>query len=239
MTAFLQIQQDQHSGRQHHREPRGRQRRRWRLAAVVLIPVLLLAGLGGQAYARLQPSGPVKVLQPGGDVGCFHKPSLRADVAVVSLQNRDPVAACAQVWAAGAFNTGWFGTRIGQDNTAPDLVACVTSTGGLGVFPGKPGDCQRLDLREPTPDEVTGQKMFDEVEQAIVRRAVPPPGGCAAPEQVRAIVNEELAAGGLTDWRVTVATPDGAPARFTSDMPCATLSFDTTRRAVYLVPMPE
>ncbi|MET0558308.1 MAG: CU044_5270 family protein [Solirubrobacterales bacterium] len=71
-------------------------------------------------------------------VGCYEKPSLRANTAIV--HGRDPLAACAKLWREGA---------IGNAPKVLVLVACAGETPGVAyVFPGPgPSVCQHLGLQ--------------------------------------------------------------------------------------------
>jgi hypothetical protein len=214
------------------------QRRRVRLVAAVVIPALLLVGTAGvAAYARLRP-GPVTVLEAG--VGCFEKPSLRADVAIVDLRGLDPVERCREVWASGALPRGRLDKIMATGRSTPTLISCIFPTGALAVFPGQdPADCGRLGLREPAPGELARLQRFDAFKQAVIQRYFAA-SDCVDPKVARQGVERLLKAHQMDGWRVvTLDEVEAGAARFDKQRPCALLDLRANSRLVVLHPDPR
>jgi hypothetical protein len=216
MAAFTRLQ-----------PPPGRRRRRVAVVAAAALALLGLLAVG--AYARLRP-GPVTQL--GAGVGCFAKPSLRSDVAVVGLDGLDPVARCRQVWAGGG---------MGRPRPAPALVACVYPSGAVAVLPGRDAAvCDRVGLREPAAGELDRLRRFDAMRRAVERRLAIGRRACVDPATAERVVTAELRAHGFRDWRVERYRMDAAgrvsgPLAEVGRRGCAMLGYRGDRRVVELV----
>jgi len=108
-----------------------------------LVPALLLTSLigGATAYGVLRGG----VTKPE-RVACYERADLTANIEVAAVSSGGPVAACAELWRRGAFDSG---------TDVPALVECVLDSGVAGVFPTAPGEdvCARLSL-PPVPSTV-------------------------------------------------------------------------------------
>ncbi len=78
--------------------------------------------------------------------------TVRVDVAVAAPDGRGPaviddaVQLCTQAWRDGLLDADVSQSTLVDSQRVPDLVACTMPDGSVGVFPGKAGTCQRLDL---------------------------------------------------------------------------------------------
>jgi hypothetical protein len=200
---------------------RPRRRRGW--AALVLAPAALLI-LGAAAYVIVARHAEEVV----NGIGCYASPSLGANTAVAQGDGRAPVAVCEALWRQGAIVSG-----VTQ---APPLVACVPAKGGaVWVFPGDSRTCGRLGLA-PLPGGYQSAArnfaaMRNDLDRQFGRQA------CRSYESARELVRRVLDAHGLEDWRVQDVSGAGG-ADFSSDRPCATLSFDPGSKTVILVAGP-
>jgi hypothetical protein len=193
-------------------------RRNHRRALWILIPAALLL-LGAASYALYH-----RVTEPS-VVACYQGASLDANRAAVPPVEGDPAAACRPLWEPD----GQFGSA-GQ--TPPQLVACVTQSGTIGVFPteGRPDPCGALGLvpfqRAGGGDEAGA---IVRLQGELVPRFI---GTCVSQNEATVMVQEALRAGDLFGWRIAVS------GSFTDEAPCASLAIDTPGRTVRLVPVP-
>jgi len=186
---------------------------------------------GAVAYGLLRD----RVTKPD-TVACFKSADPNADTETASVDQRGPVAACADLWQQGEFDSG------GQ---VPPLVECVLPSGIAGVFPNFAGGdvCARLSLptastSPPTtassPPPPTAADVNDRI--LAFRDTVLPQfldAGCIELAPATAIVRRELDRAGLNDW--TVRAADG----FSTDRPCATLALRPESREVLMIPTPR
>lgn len=128
---------------------RPRRRRRW---TITLSAVAVVATTGaGVAYVALKPEQ-VKVSSV---VHCFTSvgtaPSNLGTDTNYRPEDQDAVDVCATLWRAGILHLGGAqpsqvsGPSLGQQITAPPLVACILN-GAAAVFPGDKTVCTRLHL---------------------------------------------------------------------------------------------
>lgn len=201
-----------------------------------LLPALVVTGLLGGAGAHALLRG---VSKPQ-TVACYEGADLEARAEVVGVDRRGPIAACADLWRRGGLGVG---------GEVPPLAECVLDSGVAGVFPATSGPdvCARLTLPSVVPTvapPTTGaspQTAVDVNERFLAfREAVVPQFldvGCMAPRTGGEIVRRALDEAGLRDW--SVRGGEGLPADgFSSERPCATLSFRPEAREVVLVPAP-
>jgi len=200
-------------------------RRRGFGSVLAAIAALALLG-GGVAVASRVSSHPSHRL----DVLCYGQARLDTPATSVDAGPDGPVAACAGAWAAGQVGHG----------PVPLLVACVTTTGVVAVFPSAPGAevCRQLGLgalhvsgtpttlppgtSPPTTDVVV--EMHDAVIQSLS-------SACLTSTQAQATVESILTKAKLS-WTVTVPSP------FPPGRPCASPAFDEGRDQVILVGIP-
>ena len=205
-----------------------------------LVPALVVVSLlGGLAYALLRGD----VTKPQ-NVACFERADPEARAEVTGVDERGPVAACADLWQRGVFGAG---------REVPPLTVCLLDSGVAGVFPSTPGVdvCAVLNLgavpstASPTTTQGPGPgppptALDVNARFLAFRDAVLPvflEARCMEPRAGAALVRRELVAAGLADWTVTggegVAAEGYSPQR-----PCASLSFHPERREIVLVPVP-
>jgi hypothetical protein len=199
-------------------------RRRRRRLALVLAPgvVAILVATGFTTYALVREPTHLE------SVGCYEKPSLDANVAVVGVDERTPNDICGEVWRTGGF---------GQEGASPRLTACVLPTGAVGVFPGPTATCSDLGLAELPASYTKQMEWFADLQAAIAAKLGQPPSGssrggpeCVPEDDARLIVKRELDIRGYSDWKVESAGD------FTDARPCADVSFDTGGKTIILVP---
>ena len=205
---------------------RAAQRRRRRLALVVVPAVLaVLAVTGFTTYALTREPTHLE------SVGCFETAELEGNIAVVNADGRNPMAICAELWRQG---------DIGPGPAPESLAACVLETGAIGVFPSsREGTCEQLGLTDLPPTYATEAERFAALRDATAAELGASYGSseraprCLREEEARALVRRELAAHGYEDWSIEVIG-DG----FTTESPCAAvgLGFDGERKVVFLVP---
>lgn len=217
--------------------PRAPSARRTRRRARWLVPGLVVAGLAGSgAYAVL--TRPVSHPQTA---ACFERADLNAPTEVVVFGREGPAAACAEIWARGAFGPV----------QVPALAECTLPSGTPGVFPTTGGgqECSHLGLATmatsappgpPGPGPSTSAPPGDEnarflgFRDAVLTEFLASP--CTDPATADTVVRRELGRAGLGDW--TVRSGQGAGDGFSADRPCATLAFRPDERTVVLVPAP-
>ncbi len=198
-----------------------------------LVPAILLTSLvGGAAAYGLLRGDVTKPLR----VACYERADERSNTAVAIVDERGPIAACADLWRDGAFGSGV---------EVPALVQCVLNSGVAGVFPTAPGEdiCTRLNLAPAaaTPPTIAPPPAGDlnarlqQFRDAVFAQLLDTP--CVEPRVAAATVRRELDRAGLSDW--TVRGGDGrAGDGFSADRPCATLSLRPETKEVLLVPAP-
>ncbi len=204
-----------------------------------LVPALLLTSLigGAAAYALLRDG----VTKPQ-TVACHELVDERSNTEVVVVDERGPIAACADLWRTGV---------LGSGSDVPALVECVLGSGVAGVFPTVPGEdvCARLNLPPAaTPPPAVSAPTTLAVAPAagnlnarilqfreVVGQFLDAP--CVEPGAAAAGVRRELDLAGLSDWTVRggegLAADGYSPAR-----PCATLALLPESKEVRLIPAP-
>jgi hypothetical protein len=200
-----------------------RRRRRLVLSLVPAVAILLTAATGFTAYTLLRTE-PTHLES----IGCYDRASIGGNVTVVSPDGRSPVAQCRDLWQQGV---------VGEPVPA-QLAACVLSTGPVGVFPSE-GDqtCERMGLADLSAKGEAESRRFVRMRDAIYARLGSPASGssrrsgpCVGEEHAGAIVREELAAHGYEGWDVKTVGEG-----FTTDRPCAEVSFDGGSKTALLL----
>jgi hypothetical protein len=161
-----------------------RRRRRRRFGGLAI--AILLLGAGGVTVAEILDD-PEKLAV--GPVACYDRPSLEANVSVLSAEGRSPTAVCAKVL-----------------RTDEPLVGCVRA-GHVFVFPGR-DTCARLGLR-PLPEgyDAANAKVarLRRALDAIVRSA-----DCIPPARLAQRLQRVLDREGWRGWRAVVDRSDFA-----------------------------
>ena len=112
-----------------HRRPSLRRRRRVPRVAVLAGVVSVSVAVAAYALVTRPSSKPQ-------NVACFAAADLTAKTAVVGVDARGPVAACAGLWARGFLGA----------TPPPSLQACLLESGVVGVFPEAAGRDVCVDL---------------------------------------------------------------------------------------------
>ncbi len=213
-----------------------RRRRRARRLVPALAVASVLGGAAAYGLLRGEVSKPEKV-------ACYELADLEAPTEVAFLDQRGPLAACADLWQRG---------ELGEGGAVPQLTECVLDSGVVGVFPATSGPevCRQLNLlplHAPMPTSTAGSPapsqpppdvaaQFLAFRDSVATHFVDAP--CVDPRAGAAIVRQELDRAGLTGWSVRGGeglASDG----FTAERPCATLSVRPEVREVVLVPFPR
>ena len=197
-------------------------RRRARWGGLFALGLVAGTAIGVTAYLRSgQPA------RPEGGILCRAAASLTADATLLQL-SADPVAACADEWAAGRIEGSPGGAATGGAGVPP-LVACIGTGGAIEVFPGEPGTCAQLGLDEAaaSPDSaaVAVAALQDRIATEVNLACVPP-------AEVEAVLRQMLADAELSGWSID-ATPDAATAS------CATVSINSVTRTLLIVARPR
>lgn len=114
-----------------------KRRRPRRRVAVAVGAVLAVAAVGGTTAALMSRDG--QPSRPEGGVTCLAEPSLRNHAVAIGT-GMDPIEGCRAEWEHGSF-------RDLVDGTTPALVACISPTGKINVFPGDVTVCHELELQ--------------------------------------------------------------------------------------------
>ncbi len=175
-------------------------------------------------------------------MACYELANLEAPTEVAFLDQRGPLAACADLWQRGVLGVG---------GSVPQLTECVLDSGLVGVFPTTSGRefCRQLDL-PPTvsvPTTTAGPTSLSQSPTDVAARVLAfrdsisthfVDASCVDPRTGAVIVRRELDRAGLTGW--SVRGEEGlASDGFTAERPCATLSLRPEVREVVLVPFPR
>ena len=230
-------------------------RARGRLAPAPAVPgaghrrrVPRIAVLAGAVSLSVAVAAYALVTRPSSkpqNVACFAAADLTANTAVVGVDARGPVAACAGLWAKGPLGP--------LPRPLPPLRACLLESGVVGVFPEAAGRDVCLDLglaaaSSPAPptteaagtrlapdDPIVDHTRFFAFRDAVLSRFVGQ--DCMGAVAAEAVVREELDRAGLDGWTVTTGVgADGAG--FSAERPCASLNFHPEIWSVDLVPVP-
>lgn len=157
-------------------------------------------------------------------VGCFEESTPDGNVAIVNASGADPAEVCAGVWAEGALGSG------GQ---APPLVACVLSTGPVGVFPSLGEDtCGRLGLADLPSDYAATAEELAQLENSLAERSLL--AGCLDRETANTVAREELDQEGYADWSIEEG-PGPSGEGFTDAFPCADFILEPSKSRILLV----
>jgi hypothetical protein len=204
-----------------------RRRRRLMLTLVPAVVVLLTAATGFTAYRllRTEPSH-------FESIGCYDRPDLSANVTVVSPDGSGAVAQCRELWAQGVVGT-----------TAPKgLAACVLNTGPIAVFPSADGrTCERMGLADLSDRGRAESARFVRMRDALYAEIGTPASGssrgsslCVGEARATVVVRRVLDRHGYSGWTIASA---GEP--FSSERPCADVSFDGGNKVALLLAMPR
>lgn len=194
-------------------ETREQRRKRWgRVLAIAAIPIGLIAA----ATIRYLP------VEHTFEVGCFEAADLESNRLVSEVDAQPGPEDCAEWW----FNGELTNPEV-PSGQVPPLVACVTETGVLWVFPSDdPTTCQRLGLADPesppvgSPDSVIRGALIDRYAWEA----------CVPPQQAADEISEILINLGFPDWSVSYD--------IAAEGECTTLAIDPNEKVVSVVPVP-
>ncbi len=186
---------------------RGLRRRRKRriIAAVAAAATLAVGGaVAALVLTRDQPTNP--------QAGITCRPSATNDpTGIVIGPASDPVGACRRLWDQGRFEA------FGISDQPEALVACISPTGTIDVYPGDPETCQRLSLTPASPQPSPGVDTLLELQERLIAdiNQIDCLNSTQAAHQARQILDDL----DLDDWDITV-TPDATNA------PCVKAGFE-------------
>lgn len=216
-----------------------------RVVRVAVVTVVAAASVAAAVVLASRPTtNPLTV-------GCYQTPSQEANTAVIALdpdrEDLGPVGACSLAWPSA------FG------EPAPDhLVACVVTSGGLGVFPTGPGlspsdACNAIGVAPAGEGDYSGLTGAEvrELNSQLRARHKDLQGvgdGCVGADQLATESESVLNSAGAIEWEVidgtiesdTWTTPDGRPqpvtAAFAADgSVCADFVFEATQGQILLI----
>lgn len=195
--------------------PTARRRRRLSIGAVVVGAIVIVGGSVGVA-ALLRSGQPT---QPAQGIACRAAEDPRAD-AIVIPPSVDPIAACAEQWAAGT---------VGPTKDVPPLTVCIAVTGVVEVYPGDSEVCGRIGLvnadAELTPDNLAVLALNDRLVEEINLADCAPAVDVAASAQ--RIANES----GLVGWTVEIRDDS-------RDADCAKVALDQPTKTITVIKFP-
>lgn len=195
--------------------PTARRRRRLSIGAVVGGAIVIVGGSVGVA-ALLRSGQPTQSAQ---GIACRAAEDPRAD-AIVIPPSVDPIAACAEQWAAGT---------VGPTEDVPPLTVCIAVTGVVEVYPGDSEVCGRIGLvnadAELTPDNLAVLALNDRLVEEINL------ADCAPAVDVGASAQRIVDESGLGGW--AVETRDDS-----RDADCAKVALDQPTRTITVIKFP-
>lgn len=195
-------------------------RRQRKVVAGGALSALLVAG-GAVGVAAIVRSG--QPTQPSAGVACRDGVDVDANVIVIE-PTEDPIGGCGELWATGRFDEPG-----GAQAVVPALVACVSESGVISVFPGDDTTCARLGLVDAEPELDATNQAIVALQERIAEDVNLAP--CGAAEDVAVIAQRLVDESGLTGW-VVETRPDSVGA------PCAKAAVDATTRVVQIVKFP-
>jgi hypothetical protein len=202
-----------------------RRRRRLLLTLVPAVVILLTAATGFTAYSLLRTE-PTHFES----IGCYDRPDLAADVAVISPDGTGAVEQCRKLWEEGSMGSPVPG----------QLAACVLDRGPIAVFPSTDArTCERIGLADLSARGRAESKRFVQMRDAVYAEIGTPASGssrgsskCVGEAQARETVRRLLERHGYADWRIVTAGGE-----FSAQRPCADVSFDGSSKTALLLPM--
>jgi hypothetical protein len=195
--------------------PNARRRRRRSIGAVVVGTFVIVGGSVGVA-ALLRSGQPS---QPAQGISCRASEDTRAD-AIVIPPSVDPIAACAEQWAAGS---------LGPTQEVPPLTVCIATTGVVEVYPGDTQVCGRLGLAtadpELTPDNLAVLSLNDLLVEEVNL------ADCAPAVDVQLAAQRIVDDLGLDGWTVKIRDDS-------QDADCAKVALDQPTKTITVIKFP-
>ena len=179
------------------------------------LPAILAAKRLGLLRELVPQATPIYVLLNPAD------PS--ADAIVVEA-GPDPVGRCRTLWSGGELSEP--GQALGE---VPPLVACVSTSGVIEVYPGNSSTCGELGLVVADPSLSPESQAMIALEGRIVEEINDLP--CVAAIEAAGIAQRIVDTSELDRWTVSVR-PDSENA------PCAKAAVDVPSRTISIVKFP-
>jgi len=200
--------------------PSATPRHRRRLTAVLVAVATLAAGAGiAWALSTRSVTNPISVL-------CYDAPSTAANAIEAPRGPAPDTAACQALWDDGILPIN---SEVPQGRT-PHLVACVTDTGTLAVFPtNNTSLCGELGLSDPAPLPADPDKTYELTQQLIDAINL---STCLTINDAQQTATDIINKLDVDNW--TVHAQQTNP-----DRPCATLAIDEPNKTITLVPLPK
>ncbi len=196
--------------------PMAPHRRRWRAVLVVAAVTAAVAGSAAASYiVSRQPSRPDTIV-------CYAAASLRGDAIQAHAAPDDAVTTCLQEWRSGSF--------AGFGPVPAGLAACVLPSGVIGVFPGDPSVCDRLQIARLATES---DGLTTNVPQIVDQLTSLTSRVCLDASAARQELQRLLDTLGASEWRIV------GPTAFPPSRPCASLAFDPPTKTITLVPVPD
>ena len=132
----------------------------------------------------------------------------------------DPIAACAEQWAAGS---------LGPTQEVPPLTVCIATTGVVEVYPGDTQVCGRLGLAtadpELTPDNLAVLSLNDLLVEEVDL------ADCAPAVDVQLAAQRIVDDLGLDGWTVKIRDDS-------QDADCAKVALDQPTKTITVIKFP-
>lgn len=213
------VEQVVSGARDRRRAEEGAHRRR-RFVATGALTVIVVTG-GAVGVAALIRSG--QPSRPSEGIACRAAADLRADAIVVET-GPDPVGRCQTLWSGGELSEP--GQALGE---VPPLVACVSTSGVIEVYPGNSSTCGELGLVVADPSLSPENQAMIALEGRIVEEINDLP--CVAAIEAAGIAQRIVDTSELDSWTVSVR-PDSENAS------CAKAAVDVPSRTISIVKFP-
>ena len=181
---------------------RGRRRAGWIVGGTAVVAVALAANA---LSSRDEPSDPRQI-------ACFSEVSASPMMQVGLPISPDPLAACAQAWAAGG---------LGGDGSVPALVACVSDHGIIAVLPGDIQSCARVGYGVWSGELSAEAQQLTEFSAAISEHFE---ATCIVEADAEAVAGRFLADHGIEGWSVAIN------GKFSPERRCSRVSVDPELR---------
>ncbi len=191
--------------------------RRKILVVALLVGTALLV-TAAALYLTREPSDPR-------GIACYQEATLDAPQFIVDAPSSLQPSECGPLWDNGTLTN----PAVAPGGEIPQLIGCVTTGGGLAVFPSDDNQlCDRLGLaryEQPTRNDGIdlNQRFLDLFST----------GGCMTIIDAQLRIEDILADQGIDDWSVTISTPASI------ERPCASFSLDGDGRRILLIPIPR
>lgn len=191
---------------------------RRKILVVALLVATTLLVTAAALYLTREPSDPR-------GIACYQAAALDAPQFIVDAPSTLHPNECESLWDDGTL----VNRSVVPEGEIPELIGCVTTGGGLAVFPSNDKQlCDRLGLtgyEQPTRNDAIdlNQQLLDLFSTS----------GCMTINDAQLRIESILAEQGLNDWSVTISTPAS------TERPCASFSLSGGERRIVLVPIPR